>query len=75
MIMYYFTFVNFKQFGLLLEAIHLRSFCGEFLISGDDKFEELPACLVQSLELLGSKSLGTWLEGSGLAASPKVSIC
>ena len=72
--MYYFTFVNFKQFGLLLEAIHLRSFCSEFLISGDNKFEELPACLVQSFELLGSESLRTWLEGSRLAASPKVSI-
>ena len=59
MIMYYFTFVNFKQFGLLLGAIHLRSFCSEFLISGDNKLEELPACLVQSLELLGSESLRT----------------
>ena len=73
--MYYFTFVNFKQFGLLLEAIHLRSFCGEFLISGDDNLRSFLPVSYRSLELLGSESLGTWLEDSRLAASPKVSIC
>ena len=72
--MYYFTFVNFKQFGLLLEAIHLRSFCGEFLISGDDNLRSFLPVSYRSLELLGSESLGTWLEDSRLAASPKVSI-
>ena len=73
MIMYHFTFVNSKQFGLLLEAIHLRSFCGEFLISGDDKLRSFLPVSYRALSCLG-QNLRMWLEGSRLAASRKVSI-
>lgn len=56
--MYYFTFVNFKQIGLLLEAIHLRSFCGEFLISGDDKLRNFLSVSYRALNCSGQRVSG-----------------
>ena len=58
---------------LLLEAIYPGFLCGEPSILGDDELEELPARLAQRLELSGSESPRTRLEGSRLAVLRKVS--